>query len=242
MTLKSKTTAETQGSDHTIRNNRIKLLGLFAIVFVPMAVATSMYFGSWGIPAGSTNNGELIWPPINISQLQATDAQGQPLEQHFSLDEPGARPLKWDLLSPEADKDESESKWVLLVTGEQDCNKACQQALYTVRQVNIALGKEAKRVTRVLVSDQKSNALPGDIAEQHPRLAIATTEKSALQQFATGGASNREGINNSEMNADSWNIWVVDPLGNVILRYEANRHGKDILKDMKRLLKLSNIG
>ena len=89
MTLKSKTTAETQGSDHTIRNNRIKLLGLFAIVFVPMAVATSMYFGSWGIPTGSTNNGELIWPPINISQLQATDAQGQPLEQHFSLDEPG---------------------------------------------------------------------------------------------------------------------------------------------------------
>lgn len=231
-----KPTHKTNIPDKTIRNNRLKLMGLFAIVFVPMAAATSMYFGGWGIPTGSTNHGELIWPPINISELQATDSQGQPLEQHFSLDEPDARPLKWDLLSADADKEESESKWVLLVTGDKNCNEACQQALYTVRQVNIALGKEAKRVTRVLVSDQDIGTLSGDITEQHPRLSLATTKSDSLQQFVAGRASN------NDMSADSWNIWVVDPLGNVILRYEANRHGKDILKDMKRLLKLSNIG
>jgi len=236
MTLKTRPMHNADLSDKAIRNNRIKLLGLFAIVFVPMAAATSMYFGGWGVPTGSTNQGELIWPPINISELQATDSQGQPLAQHFSLDEPGARPLKWDLLSAEADKEESESKWVLLVTGDKDCSEACQQALYTVRQVNIALGKEAERVTRVFVSNQGANALPNDIAEQHPRLSLATTAAGSLQQFIAAGASN------GGETLDTWNIWVVDPLGNVILRYEAGRHGKDILKDMKRLLKLSNIG
>lgn len=236
MTLKTRPMHNADLSDKAIRNNRIKLLGLFAIVFVPMAAATSMYFGGWGVPTGSTNQGELIWPPINISELQAMDSQGQPLAQHFSLDEPGARPLKWDLLSADADKEESESKWVLLVTGNKDCNETCQQALYTVRQVNIALGKEAERVTRVLVSHQNAKALPNDIAAQHPRLSLATTKSGALQQFVAGG------ISNDDVTVDSWNIWVVDPLGNVILRYEADRHGKDILKDMKRLLKLSNIG
>ncbi len=220
----------------TIRNNRVKLLGLFAIVFVPMAAATSMYFGGWGVPTGSTNHGELIWPPINISELQASDSKGQPLTQHFSLDEPGARPLKWDLLTAGADKEVSESKWVLLVTGDQDCSETCQHALYTVRQVNIALGKEAERVTRVLVSNQEVNTLPNHIAEQHPRLSLATSEVGVLQQFAT------ERVSHDAEAAHRWNIWVVDPLGNVILRYEADRHGKDILKDMKRLLKLSNIG
>lgn len=227
---------ETNFTPKTIRNNRFKLIGLFAIVFVPMAAATSMYFGGWGVPAGSTNHGELIWPPINIAELQAMDSKGQPLAQHFSLDEPDARPLKWDLLTADADKEESQSKWVLLVTGDNDCSDVCQQALYTVRQVNIALGKEAERVTRVLASSVDSYALSSSIAEQYPMLALATTEAAAIKRFSAGVSSS------TEASINSWNIWVVDPLGNVILRYEADRHGKDILKDMKRLLKLSNIG
>ncbi|UZE96108.1 hypothetical protein [Alkalimarinus alittae] len=235
-------TVETNLTRKTIRINRLKLLGLFSIVFVPMAAATSMYFAGWGVPSGSTNNGELIWPPIHIAELQAIDSQGAPLEQHFSLDEPGARPLKWDLLSADADKDATESKWVLLVTGNQDCSEACQKALYTVRQVNIALGKESERVTRVLASSDDINSLSKVIAPQYPMLALASVNTETLQRFSAGRVAN---ANTDKMNGetiDNWSIWVVDPLGNVILRYEADRHGKEILKDMKRLLKLSNIG
>ncbi|WP_250656104.1 hypothetical protein [Alkalimarinus coralli] len=223
-------------SAKSIRNNRLKLVGLFAMVFVPMAAATSMYFGGWGIPSGSTNHGELIWPPVSIAQLNATDSQGQPLVRHFSLDEPGARPLKWDLLTTNADKDVVESKWVLMVMGADECNKPCQAALYTVRQVNIALGKEADRVTRVLASNVDLSSPSADIAGQYPLLSFANMDTASLHRFS------RELPNNLTKAANEWNIWVVDPLGNVILRYEAERHGKDILKDMKRLLKLSNIG
>lgn len=235
-------TVEKNMTRKTIRINRLKLLGLFSIVFVPMAAATSMYFGGWGVPTGSTNNGELIWPPIHIAELHAIDTYGTPLEQHFSLDEPGARPLKWDLLSADADQDAIESKWVLLVTGSKECSEACQQALYTVRQVNIALGKEAERVTRVLASSDDINSLSKAIAQQYPLLALASVDAETLQRFSAGRDMNAEGDDKNGISANSWNIWVVDPLGNVILRYEADRHGKAILKDMKRLLKLSNIG
>ena len=219
-----------------VRKNQLKLLGLFAIVFVPMATATSMYFGDWGVPSGSTNKGELIWPPISISDLNASDNQGQPLSRYFSLDEPGARPLKWDMLTEEHPQEVSESQWVLLVTGNEVCNEHCQQALYTVRQVNTALGKESKRVSRVLVSSAELGGARTELIKQYPMLSLASMNVDALNFFASDHFESAETVTNA------WNIWVVDPLGNVILRYEADRHGKDILKDMKRLLKLSNIG
>lgn len=207
-----------------MRKNQLKLLGLFAIVFVPMATATSMYFNDWGVPTGSTNKGELIWPPMSISDLNASDHQGQPLTRYFSLDEPGAAALM------------SESQWVLLVTGNQACDEQCQQALYTVRQVNTALGKESDRVSRILASSTELGDARAEIAKQYPKLSLASMNVDALNSFAQGHFENVETVTNA------WNIWVVDPLGNVILRYEADRHGKDILKDLKRLLKLSNIG
>ncbi len=227
---------EPQNPKNTVWINRFKLLGLFAMVFVPMVAATSMYFGGWGVPSGSTNRGELIWPPINITELQATDPQGQPLSHYFSLDEPDARPLKWDKLSDSEQTEESESQWVLLVTGNDGCTEVCQQALYTVRQVNVALGKEAERVSRVLASREGDSQSGAAIARQYPLLSLMTLDTESLATFGQGRFTPANSV------TDAWNIWVVDPLGNVILRYEAERHGSDILKDLKRLLKLSNIG
>ena len=211
-------------NNKTVRKNQLKLIGLFAIVFVPMATATSMYFGGWGVPAGSANKGELIWPPMSISDLKAVDSQDQPLSRHFSLDEPDAPALM------------SESQWVLLVTGNEACNERCQQALYTVRQVNTALGKESERVSRVFASSGELGGTRDEITKQYPKLSLANMHTDALSSFADGHIDAIESVTHD------WNIWVVDPLGNVILRYEADRQGKDILKDMKRLLKLSNIG
>lgn len=222
--------------NNSVRRNQLKLIGLFAIVFAPMAVATSMYFGGWGIPSGSANKGDLIWPPMSIVDLNASDNEGQPLSRYFSLDEPNARPLKSDKLSDDHSQDVSESQWVLLVTGNEACNEHCQQALYTVRQVNVALGKESERVSRMLASSGDLGETRLDIIEQYPTLRLANTNSDGLKSFTNGHFESSEGVTNA------WNIWVVDPLGNVILRYEADRHGKDILKDMKRLLKLSNIG
>ena len=37
-------------------------------------------------------------------------------------------------------------------------------------------------------------------------------------------------------------LWIVDPHGNLVLRYDAKVKGKDLLNDLRHLLKLSNIG
>ncbi|MCT4833802.1 hypothetical protein LZK55_16590, partial [Pseudomonas aeruginosa] len=37
-------------------------------------------------------------------------------------------------------------------------------------------------------------------------------------------------------------LWVVDPHGNLVLRYDAKANGKKLLKDVQLLLKLSHIG
>lgn len=37
-------------------------------------------------------------------------------------------------------------------------------------------------------------------------------------------------------------LWIVDPHGNLVLRYDAKVNGKHVLDDLRHLLKLSNIG
>ena len=37
-------------------------------------------------------------------------------------------------------------------------------------------------------------------------------------------------------------LWIVDPHGNLVLRYDAKVKGKHVLDDLRHLLKLSNIG
>lgn len=37
-------------------------------------------------------------------------------------------------------------------------------------------------------------------------------------------------------------LWLVDPHGNLVLRYDATTKGKAILNDLRLLLKLSQIG
>ena len=37
-------------------------------------------------------------------------------------------------------------------------------------------------------------------------------------------------------------LWIIDPHGNLVLRYGPGVIGKDVLNDLRLLLKLSNIG
>ena len=37
-------------------------------------------------------------------------------------------------------------------------------------------------------------------------------------------------------------VWIVDPLGNIVLRYAPNLAPKQLLKDLKKLLRVSGIG
>jgi len=49
-------------------------------------------------------------------------------------------------------------------------------------------------------------------------------------------------ITNADILSQGAGIYVVDPLGNIMMFYAFEQIGKPMLKDMKKLLRTSNIG
>jgi len=122
---------------------------------------------------------------------------------------------------------ETNGKWLILQTGGGACNEECQNLAYIARQVNILMAREQERVDRILLNATQQPIDSEDLErlkQSFPELDVRSVE-----------------VQNS-VASDGWSLWVSDPLGNVILKYDASNTGYDLRDDLKKLLKLSNIG
>ncbi|MDF0733517.1 hypothetical protein P0Y43_22745 [Pseudomonas entomophila] len=118
--------------------------------------------------------------------------------------------------------------WQLLVSAPQACAADCQQLVYLARQIQVGLGRDASRASHALAAAQP---LAGDYQ------ALLEREYPQLQRYPLD--AQRYGQHVSEPGSQ---LWIVDPHGNLVLRYDAKVKGKQVLDDLRHLLKLSNIG
>jgi hypothetical protein len=123
-----------------------------------------------------------------------------------------------------------QGKWSIVYVGDGDCDTACREALVIGRQSRLALNNEMTRVQRVLLAT--GNCCDSAyLATQHPGLvaldASAPDAAALLAQFPP----ERDGA-----------LFIIDPNGNLMMRHEAKTMSKDLLTDLKKLLKLSHIG
>ncbi|NWB95881.1 hypothetical protein HX882_08285 [Pseudomonas gingeri] len=122
-----------------------------------------------------------------------------------------------------------EQRWQMLVTAPGDCAADCQQLVYLARQVQIALGREASRASHALATAQPvETSYDAKLKREYPRLQRYPLDLAAYNREAKGNGAAQ--------------LWIVDPHGNLVLRYDAGVNGKDLLNDLVQLLKLSNIG
>ena len=123
----------------------------------------------------------------------------------------------------------AQERWQLLVTSDGDCADDCRQLVYTARQIHIGLNRDATRAAHGLAL---SRPLPADYDEQlkreYPQLGRYSLDSLRYDKAVPAGQGAR--------------LWIVDPKGNLVLRYDARTKGKDILNDLRLLLKLSQIG
>jgi hypothetical protein len=101
------------------------------------------------------------------------------------------------------------------------------EKLTTMRQVRLALGRNASRVERVLIVDD-TRAPDGGVLAAFEGMAVAVTPP---------GLSLPPGAGN-----DRAHVYLVDPRGNVMLRWPADADRRRMFKDLERLLKASQIG
>ena len=122
-----------------------------------------------------------------------------------------------------------ETRWQILVTAPKDCAEDCQQLVYLARQIQISLGRDASRASHALATAQPLDTdYQAKLQREYPQLQRYPLD---LPTFTKGASDQGAPL-----------LWIVDPHGNLVLRYDARVKGKDLLNDLRHLLKLSNIG
>ncbi len=124
--------------------------------------------------------------------------------------------------------------WLLVVQkGQQD---ACLNRLHDVHQIHTALAQDAERVKRAVVQ-----VIPADIEDDS---MLFSADKGLVRLRITPDqlVRFREGVDSDSLDFEHGVIYVVDPLGNVVMAFNADVPPKDVLTDIKRLLRGSHIG
>ncbi len=215
-----------QASELSQRRARRVLLLIAGIPLGMMLAATVLW---WAVQqgyvdilgsVGTANHGELINPP-------------RPLYD-FVFQHEGVAETLWE---------DMPAKWRLLVVQRGEvCGELCQQQLYQTRQIHIALGKDFNRVGRVLLGNVGTASVtiaptegvvdtprdfPTWLEQQHVGVTPLTLAESALDKL----------VPETLDQPGQW--YVVDPAGWIMMRVADDLHYKDVISDLRFLLKHS---
>ena len=185
------------------RSGRLQLL-LIAFAFIgPLLIAAWLYFqGDPLHPAGKTNHGELLEPIINVSD----ELPVSPVHRQY------------------------DGAWLLLYANIVACDERCHEALYTLRQSRLMLGKEMDRVRRVFLH---GDSPPDTVFLAHEHQGLITIQDSRLDSLLQ---------NKKPADLPAGGYFLIDPLGNLVMYFRPDIDPSDMVDDIKRLLKLSRIG
>lgn len=195
------------------RRSRIQLVLIFAVFLLPPLSA-------W-----------VAWKYMGEAGVEATVNAG-------TLISP-ARPLAVSGLHGPAGEAFGEAglrgRWTYVIFDRGDCGERCREQLYLTRQVRLAMSKDIPRVQRLLVLGSPPAAgLAEQLVDEHADLQwVVRGDQAAalLEQFSGEGFA---------PDGEQW--FLVDPLGNLMMHYDLEVPAKGIIKDLQKLLKISQIG
>ncbi len=179
-----------------------------------MLFAWGMYKRADNLSFNYINQGELILPTVPVEKMDLKDSR---TDQVFPLSQLAG-------------------KWSVAYLLPDQCSDFCHKNLYNIRQVHTALGKNADRVQRMVWAlPHQNQKLSSFIFDNYPEVTQTIVETAPFKQYLDPFVDEVERV---EMGA----FYIIDPLGNVMMAYAGDMPAKSIMKDLKRLLKVSQIG
>lgn len=210
--------------------NKLKLAFLLLITALPVTLATMSFKSADGNDkvAATSNKGQLINPPADISALDMRDAEGNPAFRSFE-----------DEIATLSDNEEYEIKpWVMLFVTARQCEAACKERIHYLQQLHVALGKNIQRVRRYYL-DTSGAPLDQNIAtyfrEEFPSMGIAYSDTATVE-------NNMRDAGAQLSLRDQDYVLFIDPVGNVMMYYTEDKSAEDIMSDLETLLKYSSLG
>lgn len=194
----------------------ILLVSLAPVVFALLAY----YVPALGFrPENSNNYGTLVNPQRTLPASEAlplTTLDGKPFDLHSLA-----------------------GKWVLLTADQGACPESCVTKLFILRNSHASQGKNVERVTRVwFVTDNAP--IPEKILEAYKGTIIVRVDPKQLAAYLAPKAGTADAAQTNAALAAP--MWIVDPLGNLMLEFPANAEPVRVRKDLSKLLYNSRIG
>ncbi|MDD1620616.1 MAG: hypothetical protein LUQ11_03970 [Methylococcaceae bacterium] len=159
-----------------------------------------------------TNNGDLINPPVPTE-----------FGEFSGYDAFTAENLK-----------ELQGHWVLInPVSETQCGEVCRDALHKTRQISLMMGKDISRIRRAAILFEKTDRSPfsGEWQDDARLLKIVASTPLHEKLGKIAGSPIAEGM-----------LLIMDPLGNLMMKYPASFDPYKVRNDLSKLLRISQIG
>jgi len=182
---------------------RLALVAIALMFFVPIFVSWYLvFFSDYKDGIKTVNNGVLISPIINLSNL--------------------------DMRSFSDDKTYSQDRtWILTFLINEKCDESCQEKLYQIRQIRLAIGKDKDKLERLVIVN--ANLDWGTYKKEYPGQKYIDASMINFDNIASAFKIN------PELKADS--IYLIDPYGNLMMQYKNGTEPTGIIKDIERLIR-----
>lgn len=198
-----------------MKKNKVTIIVLVVLFLTPLFYAIWLYNSDWR-PVTTSNYGTLITPARPLSEFSLKTISGSNL---------GLNDIK--------------QKWAMIVVGPANCQQACKDNLYKMRQVHTLQAKHQPRLRRymIVMDNDGLPVLKSLLVKEYPKMIVVNSPqkeiKKLVEQFK---------IDDNDDVAGLHRIYLMDPHGNLMMYYEHGVVGTDIYKDLKKLLRKSQIG
>jgi len=203
-------------SETQVRKNKITMILLFVMFLAPVLAAVFIFNSNDPDSYKTKNYGNLVRPAKELKNIELQYVEDK-------------KPYKLE---------DQEHQWLLVFISAGVCDDNCKRQLVIMRQVRLGQGGEFTRINRMyLMIDEQSEQFMKEVKDFHPGLAIVNGTKQQVGNVVTQFTlEDKADVGRSDR------IYVVDPIGNLMMYYKFDANASDIAKDLKRLLKASQMG
>jgi cytochrome oxidase Cu insertion factor (SCO1/SenC/PrrC family) len=208
------TDTESRPVNNPIAGNKKNPYTVWFVVLAFIAPVVLAYIMFFFVDVKSfTNHGEILDPIIHITDFKLRDEKAQIIPQQ-----------------------ELTFKWRLISFLGKHCDQQCEKRLYDTRQIHTSLGKDQHRLVRMFIHLQPADKALLALSEKTHKNVIHVNGDAGIISKALGkNLRDDAGIRNNE-------VYIMDPMGNVMMRFTQEQENKEFLHDLKKLLKASQIG
>ena len=128
-------------------------------------------------------------------------------------------------------------QWIMLVTANAVCDEACENNILKIRQLRFMQNNNMVRIRTLFVHTNLPDAISDDLAAKYSPIESYSTKLAEFEAWTQVLK-----LEYTPAEAQKNRVYIIDPAGNLMISYPAVAEPKQIQKDLKRLLKTSQIG